>query len=111
MTSKKISGSNTLTKKRPPATTPESRENQVIAAAVDLAEKQILEGTASSQVITHYLKLGSTKERLEKEILKEKRELMIAQREAIAANKNIETLYREALDAMRSYKGEPDEEL
>lgn len=111
MTSKKISGSNALTKKRPPATTPESRENQIIAAAVDLAERQILEGTASSQVITHYLKLGSTKERLEKEILKEKKELMVAQREAIASNKNIETLYKEALDAMRSYQGGNNEDV
>lgn len=51
-------------KRRPPARTPEARENQLIAAAVDLAEKQIADGTASSQVITHFLKLGSTKEKM-----------------------------------------------
>ena len=53
---------------RRPALTPEARENQLISLAVDLAEKQLQEGTASSQVITHYLKLGSTKERIEKEV-------------------------------------------
>ena len=60
---------NNSSKKMRPALTPEARENQLISLAVDLAEKQLREGTASSQVITHYLKLGSTKERLEKEIL------------------------------------------
>ena len=60
-------------RRRPPATTPEARENQMIALAVDLAERQLLEGTASSQVITHYLKLGSTKERIEKEILEKQK--------------------------------------
>ena len=61
--------SETKAKRMRPAETPEGRENQLISLAVDLAEKQLMEGTASSQVITHYLKLGSTKERIEKEIL------------------------------------------
>lgn len=54
------------TRRERPATTPEARENQLIARAVDLAEKQLMEGTASTQVIVHYLRLGSTKERIEK---------------------------------------------
>ena len=65
-------------KKIRPATTPEARENQLIALAVDLAEKQLIEGTASSQVITHYLKLGSTKERIEREILEKQKALIEA---------------------------------
>lgn len=93
------------TKRIRPATTPEGRENQMIALAVDLAEKQMREGTASAQVITHYLKLGSTKERLEKEILKQQRELMAAKTEALQSSKHIEELYQNALAAMRSYSG------
>jgi hypothetical protein len=92
-------------RRRPPATTPEARENQLIALAVDLAEKQLLKGTASSQVISHYLKLGSTKERLEKEILEKQKELITAKTEAIQSAKRVEELYKNALDAMRSYSG------
>lgn len=98
-------------KKRPPATTPEARENQLISLAVDLAEKQLLEGKASSQVITHYLKLGSTKERIEKEILEKQKELIQAKTEAIQSAKKVEELYLNALNAMRTYTGkESDEE-
>jgi hypothetical protein len=93
-------------KQRPPAKTPEARENQLIAAAVDLAEKQILKGTASSQVITHYLKLGTTRERIEKEILEKKKELLQAQTEAIQSAKRVDELYTNALNAMRSYSGQ-----
>lgn len=93
-------------RRRPPATTPEARENQLISLAVDLAEKQLAEGTASSQVIAHYIKLGSTKERLEKEILQEQRELLKAKTEAIQSAKRVEDLYTNALSAMRSYSGQ-----
>lgn len=88
-----------------PALTPEARENQLISLAVDLAEKQLLEGTASSQVITHYLKLGSTKERIEKEILEEQKKLISAKTENLQSAKRIEALYKEAMDAMRLYSG------
>lgn len=88
-----------------PATTPEAREKQLISLAVDLAEKQLIEGTATSQVITHYLKLGSTKERLEKEILKKQKELMEAKTEALKSTKRVEELYANALEAMRNYSG------
>ncbi len=87
-----------------PATTPEARENQLIALAVDLAEKQMREGTASAQVITHYLKLGSTKERLEKDILEKQKKLIEAKTESLQSAKRIEELYANALDAMRLYK-------
>ncbi len=87
------------------ASTPEARENQLIALATDLAERQLREGTASSQVITHYLKLGSTKEKLEKEILVEQRKLIKAKADNIESAKRSEELYRSALDAMRKYSG------
>ena len=93
---------------RRPAITPEARENQLIALAIDRAEQQLLDGTASSQVITHYLKLGSTKERLEREKLERENELLRAKAESIQSAQRIEELYKNALDAMRSYRGEGD---
>lgn len=92
-------------RRRAPATTPEARENQLISLAVDLAEKQLIKGTASSQVIAHYLKLGSTKERIEKEILEKQKELIVAKTEAMKSAKSVEELYKNALDAMRNYSG------
>ena len=94
-------------KKRPPATTPEARENQMISLAVDLAEKQLMNGTASSQVISHFLKLGSTKENIEKEILMQQKELIQAKTESIKSAKRVEELYTNALNAMRTYSGGP----
>ena len=96
--------------KRRPALNPDSREQQLIAAAVDLAEKQLLEGTASSQVITHYLKLGSSKERLEKEKLEEENKLLRAKRESIKSAKKQEELFEEAIRAMRHYSGRDEDE-
>lgn len=97
--------------KRAPATTPEARENQLIAAAVDLAAKQIEEGTASSQVITHFLKLGSSREKLEQERLANENSLLEIKREVMQSVRNVEELYAKALDAMRSYQGhEPEPE-
>lgn len=91
--------------KRRPALTPEARENQMISLAVDLAEKQLLEGTASSQVITHFLKLGSTKAQIELEKAKRETELLTAKTESLQSMKRIEELYSEALTAMRTYGG------
>ena len=93
-----------------PALTPEARENQMIALAVDLAEQQLREGTASSQVITHYLKLGSTKERLEKEKLEEENKLLRAKTENIKSMKRSEELMEEALKAFRQYNGQVDKD-
>ena len=97
-------------KQRPPATTPEARENQLITLAVDLAEKQLADGTASSQVMTHYLKLGSTKDRIEKEILEEQKLHLRAKTEAMQSAKRVEELYKSALEAMRSYSGNSGDE-
>ena len=92
--------------KRRPAKTPEARENQLIALAVDLAEKQIREGTVSSQVLTHYLKLGSSREKLEQEKIRNENHLLTAKAEAMASAKRVEELYGKALNAMRSYAGD-----
>jgi len=98
--------SNSAPRDRRPATTLEGRENQVIAMAVDLAERQIADGTASSQIITHYLKMGSTRERLEQEKMARELELMQAKIEALESNKRVEELYAEAIQAMRIYAGQ-----
>ena len=98
---KDISKSNNIR----PALTPESRENQLIYLATNLAEQQLKDGTASSQVITHYLKLGSTKEKLEKEKLAKENELLTAKSKALESTKNIEELYTKAILAMRQDSG------
>ena len=89
-----------------PAISPEARENQMIALAVDLAEKQLMEGTASSQVITHFLKLGTTKAELEREKLASENELLRAKTEAIQSAKKVEELYENAINAMKLYSGQ-----
>jgi len=90
---------------RAPATTDEGRESQLVSLAIDLAEKQLSEGTASSQVITHYLRLGSTREKLEQERLHRENVLLDSKVEMLASAKKVEELYAEALNAMRSYVG------
>ena len=94
-----------------PARTPEAREKQMINLAIDLAEKQLREGTATSQVITHYLKLGSTKERIEREILEKQKELLVAKTDAIKSSAKMEELYEGAINAMREYNGSSEEEV
>lgn len=93
-----------------PALTPEAREGQLISLAVDLAEKQLREGTASSQVITHYLKLGSTKEKLEKEILEKQKDLMDAKTQNLKSTDKLEKMYEDALNAFRGYSGQGDDD-
>lgn len=91
---------------RKPATTDDGREGQLVSSAIDLAERQIQDGTASSQVITHFLKLGSTRERLEQERLKNENSLLKAKVESLKSQKKIEDLIGDALNAMRSYTGQ-----
>lgn len=106
----KTTGSSTSTKKSRPAISPEARENQLISLAVDLAEQQLRDGTASSQVITHYLKLGTTRERLEKEKLEEENKLLKAKTENLQSQKRVDDLYTKAINAMRKYAGQGDED-
>jgi len=93
-----------------PASTPEARENQLIALAEARAEEQLRNGTASSQVICHYLRLGSMRERLEREKLEDEVKLLKAKTEALESAKRVEELYSNALKAMRSYSGDCDED-
>lgn len=91
--------------RHPPARTPEAREMEVIAAAYDLAERQIREGTATSQVITHFLRLGTQQAKLEREILIEQKKLISAKTESLESQKNLGKMYEDAIRAMKKYSG------
>ena len=106
MAARRESGSEKETSRRKPATSPEAKENQMVSLAVRLAEKQLTEGTASAQVISHYLKLGSSREKLEQERLAYENNLLQAKTEAMASQARVEELYVSALNAMRSYSGQ-----
>ena len=95
--------------KRRAALTPEAREQQLISLAVDLAEKQLIEGTASSQVISHFLKLGSIRAQIEKDLLEKQRDLAAAKAESIKSGARMEEMYLNALNAMKSYSGQDDD--
>lgn len=99
------STSSTETKRTRPALTPEGRENQLIAKAINLAERQLDEGTASSQVITHFLKLGTEKAKLEREKVQYENELLKAKTKMIESTKRSEELFERALMAMSDYRG------
>lgn len=94
-----------------PSLSPENEEAEMIALAMGLAKQQMLDGTASSQVITHYLKLGTSRAKLEAEKLKHETEVLKAKRKAYESGEEIKELYENALKAMRSYQGygDPDE--
>lgn len=92
-------------KKLPPASSPQIREHQLVSMAMDLAEKQILDGTASSQVITHFLKLGSSREYVEQAIAEEKKKLLEAQVGQIESEEKTAAMYEQALAAMKEYSG------
>ena len=96
-------------KKIRPALSPEARENQLIALAFDLVEKRLLEGTASSQETTHFLKLGSTTARLEKGILEKQKELIEAKTQSLHALQETKEMYNITLKAMRVYSGHGDD--
>lgn len=93
-------------RKAPPSLTAEGRENYLISLAYDLVEKRLLEGTATSQETTHFLRMGSLKERKEIEILEKQKRLLDAKADSLESSKRMETLYDEAIKAMRRYNGE-----
>lgn len=98
-----------MARRRPRATDPEARENQLISLAIDLAEKQLMEGTASAQVVTHFLKLASTREKLEQEKLARENLLLEAKRDSIDRSTHLDEMYAEAIAAMRRYQGVDDD--
>lgn len=87
------------------AISPEAREQQLTNLAVDLAEKQLMDGTASNGVITHFLKLATQRERIEKEILEEQKKKLVAQTKSISEEQEAVSLGREAVEAMTKYSG------
>lgn len=106
---KKKPKENSSSVSRRPYLTPEGRENEVIALAYDLAEEQIRNGTASSQVITHFLKLGTAREKLEREILQEQKKLVTAKTENIESFKKSQVDYEAVMAAMKKYSGHEDD--
>lgn len=111
MAKAKLSNTSGLKRRQKPALDPEARENQLIALAVDLVEQRLIDGTASSQETTHFLKLASKKTRLENELLQAQTEMAIAKKEALQSQKHSEELFAEAIKAFRNYsgQGDPDE--
>lgn len=91
-----------------PALTPEAREMQLISLAMDLAEKKLRDGTASSQLIAEFVKRGSTKAQLEKEKLIQENQMLKAKTEQLQSTKQIEELYANAIVAMQTYSGNGD---
>lgn len=93
------------------AITPEARENQLVSIAYDLVEQRLLNGTATSQETTYFLKIGSSNAKYERDLLKMQKELAAAKVESIKSAKRVEEYYQKALDAIRRYNGMDDEEL
>ena len=89
--------------------TAQAREDQLIAMAYDRVEERIRNNQATGPELVHFLKMGSAKGRLEKEILEKERELVTAKTEALHAQKRIEELYSKAIAAMKSYSGDQDD--
>lgn len=88
-----------------PALSQEAKDAEMAALATELAEKQLRDGTASAQVITHFLKAGAKREKLEMEILEKQKELIDAKIQAYKSAEDMKVLYSKALDAMRLYSG------
>ena len=106
--SKGIGNKSTTNRKHRPPLTPQARENQMISLAIDAAEQQLQNGTASSQVLTHFLKLGSSREQREQEILDKQLALIEAKTESLQSIKAMDDLYNNALAAMKNYSGNGD---
>lgn len=105
MGAKKNNGLSDNLPKRRPAISEHAREQQMCGYAIDLAEKQLREGTASSQVITHYLKLATSNASLERQKLEEEVKLLQAKTKAYESAEDIKLLYADALSAMKRYSG------
>lgn len=106
----KTTSSPSAAKRRRPATTPEAREQQLISLAIDLVEQRLIDGTASSQETTHFLKLASSESRLKRELLELDKQLTVAKTEQLQSQKRMEELYSDAIAAMKEYTGNDDGE-
>ena len=102
---KTTSSSSTTRKSRPPLS-PEADEQICISLAIDLVKERLRNGTASSQETTHFLKLATSKAKIEKEILEKQRDLIVAKTEVMQSQKRSEELFAEAVKAFRGYSGQ-----
>lgn len=110
MVKRTTTNSSDSTRRIRPGLTPESRENQMISLAMDLVQKRLMEGTASSQETTHFLKMGSPTQRLEREILANQNKLLEAKTAALQSAQHVEEVYTNALNAFREYSGQLDDD-
>lgn len=94
-----------MSKQKSRRKSPEAVENNIISLAMDLAEKRIKDGTASSQIVTHFVRRGSRKEKLEEELISQKKDLMAKKMELMESQQKVEALFKDALDAMKVYSG------
>lgn len=101
----KVKSANSSKSNMRPALTPEARENQLISLAIDLVEQRLIDGTASAQETTHFLKLASRKAKIELERAELENELIRAKTQSIRDQADMKTLYKDAIDAMRRYGG------
>lgn len=93
----------TSRRKPKPAADPEAREKQLINLAVNLAERQLEEGTASSAVITHFLKLGTVQAKVELEKAKAQNTLLTAKADSINDEKTKKQTVMDVQKALKSY--------
>lgn len=100
----------TKTRKMPPARTPEARESQLISLAMDRAEELLISGKASSQLITHFLRLGTEKARYEREKLRADTELAKAKVDSIQSQQSSAELLQKAIDAFRTYRSSSEDD-
>lgn len=103
-----IKSSTNSSKKLRPALSPENEEGQCISLAISLVKKRLMEGTASSQETTHFLRMASTETRLKNELIKTQQELMQARIKSIESEERKEALFTEAIEAMKRYSGNSD---
>lgn len=103
-------GTTQLDRKRAPASSQEARENQMAAMAEALSEKRMREGTASSQEIVYWLKVGSERERLERDKLRSEVNMLKAKKEALESGQRVEELFTDAMKAIKTYRGERNDE-
>lgn len=96
--------------RRKPAATPAAREKQLVSLAYDLAEKQLREGTASSQVISTFLKYGSAREKLEQARIEQENHFLAIKAATMEANQGLEALFEDAIKAFKGYAGHDDAE-
>lgn len=98
------------TRRRSPAKTPEERETSLISMAMDLAEQRIADGTASSPLLLHFAKLGSSREELEQQRLVNENAVLRKKLETMEAAIDVKNLMEDALSAFKGYSGEDDDD-